>query len=209
MRWRLRSRTCCRSQARSTYCPTCPVPCTRPLPGDRGSATTSVRCLDVAALVAAAILRKNPDAEVLPFNDKLVPIALNPRDTVMTNAAKLAALPQGGTNCSAPLAYTECAWREGRYGDLRFRQSVLGRRCQRAGARDRNDGGVESIQVAKLAGAARVHRCSAIQDDANGGASRHSKCGWLLGPGVRDHSGVRSGEARRGTLGVGDDSIEI
>ncbi|HEY6394645.1 MAG TPA: hypothetical protein VIX12_04450 [Candidatus Binataceae bacterium] len=73
--------------------------------GKRGSATTSVRCLDVAALAAAAILRKNPDAEVLPFNDRLAPVALNPRDTVMTNAAKLAVLPQGGTNCSAPLAH--------------------------------------------------------------------------------------------------------
>jgi 60 kDa SS-A/Ro ribonucleoprotein len=51
------------------------------------------------------MLRKNPEAEVLPFDDKVVPARLNPRDTVMTNAAKLAALPQGGTNCSAPLAH--------------------------------------------------------------------------------------------------------
>jgi 60 kDa SS-A/Ro ribonucleoprotein len=28
---------------------------------------------------------------------------LNPRDSVMTNANKLASLPSGGTNCSAPL----------------------------------------------------------------------------------------------------------
>ena len=51
------------------------------------------------------MLRKNQDAEVIPFNDRLVPVALNPRDTVMTNAAKLAALPSGGTNCSVPLAH--------------------------------------------------------------------------------------------------------
>jgi len=73
--------------------------------GNRGSATSAVRCLDVAALVAAAILRKNQDAEVLPFNSGLVHVDLNPRDTVMTNAAKLAALPRGGTNCSAPLGH--------------------------------------------------------------------------------------------------------
>ena len=73
--------------------------------GSRGSATTAVRCVDVAALVAAAILRRNPDAEVIPFNDRPMPIDLNPRDSVMTNAAKLAALPRGGTNCSAPLAH--------------------------------------------------------------------------------------------------------
>ena len=76
-----------------------------PVTGHRGSATTSVRCVDVAALVAAALLRKNPDAEVIPFNDRLVPVELNPRDTALTNAAKLAALPTGGTNCSAPLAH--------------------------------------------------------------------------------------------------------
>jgi 60 kDa SS-A/Ro ribonucleoprotein len=83
--------------------------------GNRGTAATAVRCIDVAALVAAAILRKNPDAEVLPFNDKVVPIALNRRDTVMTNAAKLATLPQGGTNCSAPLAYLN---ERGAQGDM-------------------------------------------------------------------------------------------
>ncbi|MGC2303506.1 vWA domain-containing protein, partial [Candidatus Binatus sp.] len=76
-----------------------------PVTGNRGSATTSVRCVDVAALVAAAILRKNTDAEVIPFNERVVPVELNPRDSVMSNAAKLAALPQGGTNCSAPLAH--------------------------------------------------------------------------------------------------------
>jgi 60 kDa SS-A/Ro ribonucleoprotein len=76
-----------------------------PVTGSRGSATTAVRCVDVAALVAAAILRRNPDAEVIPFNDRPMPIDLNPRDSVMTNAAKLAALPRGGTNCSLPLAH--------------------------------------------------------------------------------------------------------
>lgn len=72
--------------------------------GQRGSATTAVRCIDVAALVAAALLRKNPATKVLPFEQKVVPLALNPRDSVMTNAAKLAGVGGGGTNCSAPLA---------------------------------------------------------------------------------------------------------
>lgn len=71
--------------------------------GYRKGSTSAVRCLDIAALVAASILRKNPGAEVIPFSDKLVPCSLNPRDSVMTNANKLAALPSGGTNCSAPL----------------------------------------------------------------------------------------------------------
>ena len=38
-----------------------------PVTGTRKGATTAVRCVDVAALVAAAVLRQNPDAEVLPF----------------------------------------------------------------------------------------------------------------------------------------------
>jgi 60 kDa SS-A/Ro ribonucleoprotein len=71
--------------------------------GFRKGATSTVRCIDVAALVAAAILRKNPTAKVIPFSDHIVKAELNPRDSVMTNAQKLASLPSGGTNCSAPL----------------------------------------------------------------------------------------------------------
>jgi len=72
--------------------------------GHRGSATSSVRCIDVAALVAAAVLRKNPAARVLPFEQAVVKLQLNARDSVMTNAQALAAIGGGGTNCSAPLA---------------------------------------------------------------------------------------------------------
>lgn len=71
--------------------------------GHRKGSTSKVRCIDVAALVAAAVMRKNPEAEVLPFSDDVVNVSLNPRDSVMTNAQRLANLPSGGTNCSAPL----------------------------------------------------------------------------------------------------------
>ena len=71
--------------------------------GYRKGSTSAVRCIDVAALVAAAILRKNPTAEVLPFENDVVNVKLNPRDSVMTNAEKLAKIGGGGTNCSAPL----------------------------------------------------------------------------------------------------------
>lgn len=74
-----------------------------PVTGQRRGATTVVRCLDVAALFAAAILRTNPEATVIAFNDVVVDCRLNPRDSVMTNARLLASLPHGGTNCSAPL----------------------------------------------------------------------------------------------------------
>lgn len=72
--------------------------------GYRKGATSRVRCIDVAALVAAAFLRKNREARVLPFEVNVVDVALNPRDSVMTNATKLAKIGGGGTNCSAPLA---------------------------------------------------------------------------------------------------------
>ncbi len=73
--------------------------------GHREGATSAVSCLDVAALVAATVLRNNPEAEVIPFHSEVVKVRLNPRDSVMTNAEKLARLPSGGTNCSAPLAF--------------------------------------------------------------------------------------------------------
>jgi 60 kDa SS-A/Ro ribonucleoprotein len=76
-----------------------------PVTGHRAGATTSVRCLDVASLVAATVLRKNADAEVIPFESEVVEIRLNPFDSVMTNANRLAQLPSGGTNCSAPLQF--------------------------------------------------------------------------------------------------------
>ena len=50
------------------------------------------------------MLRVNRGARVLPFEQAVVDLRLNGRDTVLTNAAKLAAIGGGGTNCSAPLA---------------------------------------------------------------------------------------------------------
>lgn len=75
-----------------------------PVTGYRPGATSVVRCIDVAALVAAAVLRQNPQAEVIPFEHRVVNIDINRRDSVMTNAKKLASIGGGGTSCSAPLA---------------------------------------------------------------------------------------------------------
>lgn len=86
-----------------------------PATGQRKGSTTKVRCIDVAALVAAAFVRANPDASVLPFSDDVVPAKLNARDSIMTNAQKLASLPSGGTNCSAPMAWLN---RQQAKGDL-------------------------------------------------------------------------------------------
>jgi len=72
--------------------------------GYQKGASSKVRCIDVAALVSAAFLRKNRTARVLPFEVDVVDVKLNPSDTVMTNAEKLGKIGGGGTNCSAPLA---------------------------------------------------------------------------------------------------------
>jgi 60 kDa SS-A/Ro ribonucleoprotein len=72
--------------------------------GYRKGATSVVRCIDVAALVTATILRKNPSATVIPFEHEVVKISLDPADAIMENARKLASIGGGGTSCSAPLA---------------------------------------------------------------------------------------------------------
>lgn len=74
-----------------------------PVTGYRKGSTTKVRCVDVAALVSATLLRQNRGARVLPFSNDVVKVDLNPRDSVMTNAMRMASLPPAGTNCSAPL----------------------------------------------------------------------------------------------------------
>jgi 60 kDa SS-A/Ro ribonucleoprotein len=90
-------------KGRVVICPDVSGSMSSPVTGFRKGSTSAVRCIDVAALVAAAMLRQNKDAVVLPFEQVVVDIDLNARDSVMTNAQKLAAIGGGGTNCSAPL----------------------------------------------------------------------------------------------------------
>ena len=101
-----------------------------PVTGYRKGATSAVRCIDVATLVAAAFLRTNPTARVLPFEQAVVDIGLNPRDAVMTNAAKLASIGGGGTNCSAPL---ERLVKEKMQAWMRSGTIIRARRCCRPG----------------------------------------------------------------------------
>ena len=71
--------------------------------GYRKGATTATRFVDVAGLVSAAILRQNPSATVLPFEVRVREVRMEPRDTILTNANRLADQWGGGTNCAAPL----------------------------------------------------------------------------------------------------------
>ncbi|WP_425075074.1 vWA domain-containing protein [Sagittula sp. S175] len=76
-----------------------------PVTGYRPGASSKVRHVDAAALVAAAFLRVNRGCTVLPFEFDVRDVKLRARDTVLTNAEKLATMAGGGTNCSAPLKW--------------------------------------------------------------------------------------------------------
>ncbi len=75
-----------------------------PATGYRGrGATTKMRCVDVAALFAAAILRRNPDSVVVPFDTQAYDVRIDPSDSILSLSERLAKYGGGGTNCSLPL----------------------------------------------------------------------------------------------------------
>ncbi len=72
--------------------------------GNRGrGATSKMRCIDVAALFAAAILRRNPDSVVIPFDTSAYDAKIDPNDSILSIAERLAKYGGGGTDCSLPL----------------------------------------------------------------------------------------------------------
>ena len=73
-----------------------------PITGKRKGSTTNVRCLDVAALVAATLARKN-NATIMPFDTTVRDVYINPYDSIMTNAKKLSTFNGGGTRCGVAL----------------------------------------------------------------------------------------------------------
>jgi 60 kDa SS-A/Ro ribonucleoprotein len=70
--------------------------------GHRQGATSAMRCVDVAGMMAATIVARNPGAMVLPFNDAVRSFNWH-ASGVMAQANALAAMLGGGTNVSAPL----------------------------------------------------------------------------------------------------------
>ena len=72
--------------------------------GHRGrGATSKMRCIDVAALFAAAILRRNPHSVVIPFDTSAYDAKMDPNDSILSIAERLAKYGGGGTDCSLPL----------------------------------------------------------------------------------------------------------
>jgi 60 kDa SS-A/Ro ribonucleoprotein len=72
-----------------------------PVTGNNGTASTKMRYVDVAALVAAALYRKG--AVVWAVDTSLHMLNVNPRDSVATIADKLRKFGGGGTDLSLPL----------------------------------------------------------------------------------------------------------
>ena len=64
---------------------------------------SKVKCVDVAALFASSIMKKNPNSVIIPFDTEVHENNLNAFDSIMTNAAKLAEFGGGGTDCSVAL----------------------------------------------------------------------------------------------------------
>ncbi|PQO34781.1 TROVE domain-containing protein [Bremerella cremea] len=75
-----------------------------PVTGYRGrGGTTAMRCIDVAALFAAAILRRNPDSVVIPFDTIAYDAKIDPSDSILSLSDRLARYGGGATECSVPL----------------------------------------------------------------------------------------------------------
>lgn len=72
--------------------------------GNRGQgATSKMRCVDVAAVFAAAILRRNPDSVIIPFDTSAYDAKFDAGDTILSIAQRLARYGGGGTDCSLPI----------------------------------------------------------------------------------------------------------
>ncbi len=67
------------------------------------SSYSKMRCVDVAALFAAAVLRRNPDSVVIPFDTRAYNVRIDPADSILSLSERLAKYGGGGTDCSIPL----------------------------------------------------------------------------------------------------------
>jgi 60 kDa SS-A/Ro ribonucleoprotein len=83
--------------------------------GYRGGGTTKMRCVDVAALFAAAILRRNPDSVIIPFDTRAYAPKFDPRDSILSLSKRLAQYGGGGTDCSIPLNTANTKYRKQRF----------------------------------------------------------------------------------------------
>ena len=71
-----------------------------------------MRCVDVAALVAAALLRRNPDSLLVPFDTRAYEARFDASDSILSLAERLAKYGGGGTDCSLPITVAKQARRK-------------------------------------------------------------------------------------------------
>ena len=74
-----------------------------PVTGQRRGATTTLTCLETAAVFASAILKRNKESRVMLFDTQLHEATLNPSDAIATNAELMSRFGGGGTACQVPL----------------------------------------------------------------------------------------------------------
>lgn len=70
----------------------------------RMNAQSQTTYIQIAGVFAGALVKKAGNAVILPFNHQVVDVQLNGRDSIMTNAEKVAKLCGGGTAISAPIS---------------------------------------------------------------------------------------------------------
>ena len=71
--------------------------------GHTVSEKSQTTAADIAGVFTAGIMRRCKDSIVLPFDQQIHPLALNARDSVLTNARKVSEVGGGGTCLSAPV----------------------------------------------------------------------------------------------------------
>lgn len=75
-----------------------------PVTGNRKGSTTQVKSIEVAGLIASCLLRKNPNARVIPFEGQVVNVQLSAANKVLQNTKILSSVGGGSTDCAKPLA---------------------------------------------------------------------------------------------------------
>ena len=153
-----------------------------PITGQRGRGTTSrMRCVDVAALLAAAVLRRNPGSVVIPFDTRAYRVDLDPRESILSLSARLAQYGGGGTNCALPLAEANGVYREHPFAGCVLVSDLESWVGTGRLTLDDGDDGVAGVREEPGPAArsrfrrppAGVHQPAAVHDGPGAGAVRH------------------------------------
>lgn len=77
--------------------------------GVTGKGNSTVKCVQAAALVGAALLRQHPESVLVPFDTAAHATSFNRDDSILSIAARLSKFGGGGTDCSIPLMQANTA----------------------------------------------------------------------------------------------------